>query len=72
MKWSVETGMGMDRRPKKPDGSLYHSCDECKIEPGRCKGFCIFQKLEENPDTIFCGIDLSTESDKTVITGVVP
>lgn len=37
----------MDKRPRRPDGTLYRSCEECKLEPYECKGFCIFQKLEK-------------------------
>lgn len=40
----------MDKRPRRPDGSLYQSCEECKIEPNRCKGFCIFQRLEKEAE----------------------
>ena len=40
----------MDKRPRRPDGSLYQSCEECKIEPDRCKGFCIFQRLEKEAE----------------------
>lgn len=40
----------MDKRPRRPDGSLYQSCEECKIEPDRSKGFCIFQRLEKEAE----------------------
>lgn len=40
----------MDKRPRRLDGSLYQSCEECKIEPDRCKGFCIFQRLEKEAE----------------------
>ena len=35
--------MSMDKRPRRPDGSLYPPCETCGISPYRCKGFCIFQ-----------------------------
>ena len=39
--------MSIDKRPRRQDGSLYRTCKKCKVEPDRCKGFCIFQKLSE-------------------------
>lgn len=38
--------MERDNRPKK-DGKLYKICEKCGIKPHECKGFCIFQKIEE-------------------------
>lgn len=40
----------MDKRPRRADGTLYSSCVECGIEPNRCKGFCIFQRLEKETE----------------------
>ena len=42
--------MGMDKRPMRPDGSLYPPCETCGISPDRCKGFCIFQIIAKEAE----------------------
>ena len=39
--------MSRNKRQRRQNGSLFRLCEKCKVEPDRCKGFCIFQKLEE-------------------------
>lgn len=40
----------MDKRPRRPDGSLYPSCETCGILPDTCKGFCIFQRIAQEAE----------------------
>ena len=40
----------MDKRPRRPDGSLYPSCETCGILPDACKGFCIFQRIAQEAE----------------------
>lgn len=35
----------MDKRPKRQDGSLFPTCETCGVQPERCKGFCIIQRI---------------------------
>lgn len=43
---------GMTARHTKKGTSFTYRGDlqECKIEPDRCKGFCIFQRLEKEAE----------------------
>lgn len=40
----------MDKRPRRPDGSLYPSCETCGVLPDTCKGFCIFQRIAQEAE----------------------
>ena len=40
----------MDKRPRRPDGSLYPSCETCGGLPDTCKGFCIFQRIAQEAE----------------------
>lgn len=40
----------MDKRPRRPNGSLYPACEMCGIMPGTCKGFCVFQRIAKEAE----------------------
>lgn len=40
----------MDKRPRRPDGSLYPSRETCGVLPDTCKGFCIFQRIAQEAE----------------------
>ena len=42
--------MSIDKRPRRPDSSLYPSCETCGISPDTCKGFCIFQTIAKEAE----------------------
>lgn len=37
--------MTMDKRPRRPDGSIYPTCEKCGMLPYICKGYCIPQMI---------------------------
>lgn len=40
----------MDKRPRRPDGTLYKPCETCGVLPDTCKGFCIFQRIAKEAE----------------------